>query len=430
MTAALLGFLASIVLIVLRVPIAIALGMTGFAGFWILVGFKQSAAMMAIATKEASMSYALAVIALFVLMGNLVIGAGVSREIFRSAQLFMGHRRGGLAMATVTATAGFATVCGSVIATVVTIGRISMPSMKEFGYKDSFGAAAVCAGSTLGIMIPPSTLMVVYCILTETSIGHLYAAALIPSAMGLVAYLLAVRWVAWRQPQNAPAAERSDWRTAIESLTPIWAVGALFVFVLGGIFAGWFTATESAGIGACGALLLLAYRRRLTWRILWDALLDAARTTAVLFALIIGAMIFTEFLNYTGAHQNVLDFVLNSGFSPFTIIMVICAIYIVLGALMDELSMILLTVPVFFPVIVGLGMDPVWFGILLIALCEIGLICPPVGLNLFVVRNFAPDIPIGKVMIAIIPFIIADIIRVVLIAAFPKISLWLPSLIM
>lgn len=430
MTAAVLGFIASIVLIVLRVPVAIALGMTGFIGFGLLVGFKQSAAMMAIATREASMSYALAVIALFVLMGNLVIGAGVSREIFRSAQLFMGHRRGGLAMATVTATAGFATVCGSVIATVVTIGRISMPSMKECGYKDSFAAAAVCAGSTLGIMIPPSTLMVVYCILTETSVGHLYAAALIPSAMGLAAYLAAVWWVAWRNPDAAPSAPKGDRREALRSLLPIWAVGALFVFVLGGIFAGWFTATESAGIGACGALALLAYRRRLTWQILFDALLDAARTTAVLFALIIGAMIFTEFLNYTGAHQNILDFVLNSGFTPFTIILVICGIYIVLGALMDELSMILLTVPVFFPIIVGMGMDPIWFGILLIALCEIGLICPPIGLNLFVVRNFAPEIPIGKVMVAIIPFIIADIVRVFLIAAFPGLSLWLPSLIM
>jgi C4-dicarboxylate transporter, DctM subunit len=216
----------------------------------------------------------------------------------------------------------------------------------------------------------------------------------------------------------------------LQSLRPIWSVGLLFCFVLGGIFAGWFTATESAGIGACGALALLVYRRRLTWRKLYDSLYDAARTTAIIFALIIGAMIFTEFLNYTGAHQGVLDFILNSGFSPFGIILVICAIYVVLGALMDELSMILLTVPIFFPVVTGLGFDPIWFGILLIALCEIGLICPPIGLNLFVVRDFAPEVPISKVIVAIVPFIISDIFRVLLLAIFPALALWLPSKIL
>jgi len=430
MLAAVLGFAAAITLILLRVPIAIALGMTGFVGFGLLVGFKQAAAMMAIVTKDASMSYTLAVIALFVLMGNLIIGAGVSREIFKCAQLFMGHWRGGLAMAAITATAGFATVCGSTIATVVTIGKISMPSLKSYGYRDSFSAAAVAAGSTLGIMIPPSTLMVVYCILTETNIGKLYAAALIPSVVGLIGYLVAVRWVVWRNPEAARIAPRASWPEALQSLRPIWSVGLLFCFVLGGIFAGWFTATESAGIGACGALALLVYRRRLTWRKLYDSLYDAARTTAIIFALIIGAMIFTEFLNYTGAHQGVLDFILNSGFSPFGIILVICAIYVVLGALMDELSMILLTVPIFFPVVTGLGFDPIWFGILLIALCEIGLICPPIGLNLFVVRDFAPEVPISKVIVAIVPFIISDIFRVLLLAIFPALALWLPSKIL
>jgi tripartite ATP-independent transporter DctM subunit len=430
MLAAVLGFVAAITLIVLRVPIAIALGMTGFVGFGLLVGFRQAAAMMAIVTKDASMSYTLAVIALFVLMGNLIIGAGVSREIFRCAQFFMGHWRGGLAMAAITATAGFATVCGSTIATVVTIGKISMPSLKGYGYRDNFSAAAVAAGSTLGIMIPPSTLMVVYCILTETNIGKLYAAALIPSVVGLIGYLVAVRWVVWRDPESARIAPRASWREALQSLRPIWSVGLLFFFVLGGIFAGWFTATESAGIGACGALALLIGRRRLTWKKFYESLYDAARTTAIIFALIIGAMIFTEFLNYTGAHQGVLDFILNSGLSPFGIILGICAIYVVLGALMDELSMILLTVPIFFPVVTGLGFDPIWFGILLIALCEIGLICPPIGLNLFVVRDFAPDVPISKVIIAIVPFIISDIIRVLVLAIFPALALWLPSKIL
>ena len=427
MLIAAIGFLLSFLLIILRVPIAIALGATGFLGFGYLVGWKQSAVMLAIITKESAMSYTLAVIPLFVLMGNFVIGAGVSKEIFRSARLFMGHHRGGLAMASITASAGFATVCGSTIATVTTIGRISMPSMRELGYKDSFGAASVAAGSTLGIMIPPSTLMVVYSIMTETNIGALYAASIIPSFIGLFGYLIAAQWVAWRRPDYAPASERATWREALASLKPIWSVAFLFFFVLAGIFAGWFTATESAGIGAAGALVLLIMRRRMTARIFFDALYDAAVTTAVVFGLIIGAVIFTEFLNYSGAHTALLDFVQNSGFSPFTVILVICAIYIGLGAVMEELSMILLTVPLFFPVVIGLGFDPIWFGVMIIALCEIGLICPPLGVNLFVVRSFAPEIHVSRVMLAIMPFVTIDIIRVLLLAIFPSLSLWLPA---
>lgn len=424
-----LGFLFSFILIIFRVPIAISLGATGFLGFGYLVGWKQSSVMLAIITRDSAMSYTLAVIPLFVLMGNFVIGAGISQEIFRSARLFMGHRRGGLAMAAITASAGFATVCGSTLATVTTIGRISMPSMREFGYKDSFGAAAVAAGSTLGIMIPPSTLMVVYGIMTETNIGALYAAAIVPSVLGLFGYLIAVRWVAWRKPDHAPRSPRASWSEALNSLKPIWSVAVLFCFVLGGIFAGWFTATESAGIGAAGAFVLALARRRMSWKIFYASLYDAAVTTAVIFGLIIGAVIFTEFLNYSGAHNALLDFVTKSGFSPFTVILVICAIYVLLGAIMEELSMILLTVPLFFPIIVGLGFDPVWFGVLIIALCEVGLICPPLGVNLFVVRSFAPEIPIGRLMQSIMPFVVADIFRVLLLAVFPILSLWLPSLL-
>lgn len=423
------GFLVAFALIVVRVPLALAMGATGFLGFGYLVGWKQSAVMLAIITRDAAMSYTLAIIPLFVLMGNFVIGAGVSREIFRSARLFLGQRRGGLAMASISACAGFATVCGSTIATVTTIGRISKPPMQEAGYKDSFAAASVAAGSTLGIMIPPSTLMVVYAIMTETNVGALYAAAIIPSFVGLFGYMFAVWWVAWRRPDYAPVTPRASRREALASLLPIWSVIVLFVFVLGGIFAGWFTATESAGIGACGALALLAYRRKLSWKIIYDALYDAAVTTAVIFGLIIGGIIFTEFLNYSGAHEALLDFVQNSGFSPFMVIMVICAIYVGLGAVMEELSMILLTVPLFFPVVVGLGFDPVWFGIIIIALCEIGLICPPLGLNLFVVQNFAPEIPIGRIMLAIMPFVVIDIFRVIALVIFPSWSLWLPSVL-
>lgn len=423
------GFIASFLLIIFRVPIAVALGATGFVGFGYLVGWKQASVMLGIVTRDTAMSYTLAVIPLFVLMGNFVIGAGVSQEIFRSARLFLGHHRGGLAMAAISASAGFATVCGSTFATVATIGRLSMPAMRSAGYRDSFGAAAIAAGSTLGIMIPPSTLMVVYAILTETNVGALYAASLIPSVIGLIGYLLAVMWVARRSPEKAPRSERAGWGEAIASLKPIWSVAVLFAFVLGGIFLGWFTATESAGIGAAGAFVLTLLRGRMSFKILMESLYDAVATTAIIFGLIIGAVIFTEFLNYTGAHKALLDFVANSGFSPLTVILIICTIYVFLGAIMEELSMILLTVPLFFPVVVGMGYDPVWFGVVVIALCEVGLICPPLGLNLFVIRVFAPEIPIGQIMTAITPFVVADILRVVLLVLVPALSLWLPTIL-
>lgn len=428
MLAAGAGFLFSFALIFLRVPIAVALGITGFIGFGMLIGWKQSSIMLALTTRDAAMSYSMVVIPLFILMGNFIAGTGVSRELYRAAQAFLGARRGGLASATVVSCGGFAMVCGSSVATVVTMGKVALPSMRSFEYKDSLSAATIAAGATLGIIIPPSVLLVIYGIMTETHIGKLYAAALIPGALGIIGYILAVKWTVWRDPTAAPPAivpSRAERRAAF---LQVWPVVLLFTLVLGGIYSGTFTATEAAGIGATGAFLLALFRGRLTTRVLYDILLDSAQATAVIFGLLIGALIFTEFLNYTGAHTGLLSFVQDSGFSPFSVILVICIIYIVLGALMEELSMMLLTVPLFFPIVTGLGYDPVWFGVLVIVLCELGMIAPPVGVNLFVVRSFAPDIPITTIVKGIVPFVASDIVRVFVIASFPILSLWLPSL--
>lgn len=429
MLIASLGFLLAFILIFMRVPIAIAMGVTGFLGFGYLVGWHQSATMLALTTRDSTMSYAMVVIPLFVLMGNLVAGTGVSRELFRSAQAFFGARRGGLAVATVMASGGFASICGSSVATVVTMGKVAMPSMRQFGYADSLSTASIAAGATLGILIPPSVLLVVYGIITETHIGKLYAAGLIPGLIGVLGYVAAVRWTVVRNPESAPAADGFSWRERFESLLGIWAALALFVMVIGGIYSGVFTATEASGFGAFGAFVIALARRRLTLAQLYDILFDTAQTTAVLFALIIGAGLFTEFLNYSGAHNALLDFVNNSGFSPFTVVLVICFIYIILGMLMESMSMILLTVPLFFPVVIGLGFDPVWFGILIVVLCELGLITPPIGINLFVMRSVAPDVSISTIIRGVIPFIGVDLLRVLLIAAVPTISLFLPQLL-
>lgn len=429
MTVALLGFAATFVMIFLRIPIAVAMGVVGFFGFGYLVGWKQSATMLAIVTKDSTMTYSMVVIPLFVLMGNIVAGTGISRELYRSAQAFLGHRKGGLAMATVVACGGFASICGSSVATVVTMGKVAMPSMRQYNYADTISTGSIAAGATLGIIIPPSVMMVIYGIITETHIGKLYAAGLIPGLLGVAFYMLAVRWAVWRDPSVAPAAARASWSERLGTLRGIWAAVLLFLFVIGGMYSGFFTATEAAGFGAFGAFVIAVARRSLSVRKLYEILLDSARTTAVLFALVIGAMLFTEFLNYSGAHNNLLRFVTESGFSPGTIILVICVIYVILGALMEELSMVLLTVPIFFPVIVGLGFDPVWFGVLLIVLCEIGLIAPPVGVNLFVMRSVAPDVPIMSILKGIVPFIGVDLLRLALVAMVPGISLWLPTVL-
>lgn len=428
MFAAGTGFLFSFALIFMRVPIAVALGLTGVIGFGFLTGWNQSFVMLALTTREAAMSYSMVVIPLFILMGNLVAGTGVSQELYKAAQAFMGRRRGGLASATIVSCGGFAMVCGSSVATVVTMGKVALPSMRSFGYSDRLSAATIAAGATLGIIIPPSVLLVIYGIMTETHIGKLYAAALVPGVLGIIGYLIAVKWTVWRDPASAPGSQSTTWAEKWMSLLRIWPIAVLFTFVLGGIYSGLFTAAEAAGIGAAGALALALARGKLTFKLLQEILLDTAQSTAVIFGLLIGALVFTEFLNRSGAHSGLLSLVNDNGFTPFQVIVAICVIYIILGALMEELSMILLTVPLFFPVVVGLGYDPVWFGVLVIVLCELGMIAPPVGMNLFVVRSFAPEIPISTIVKGIAPFVVVDIVRVFVIAAFPILSLYLPNL--
>ena len=427
MATAALGFLAAFALIFLRVPIAIALGFVGFAGFAALNGLTPALSMVALTTSGSTMSYSLAVVPLFILMGNLVAGAGISAELYRAAQVFIGHRKGGLAIATILSCGGFAAVCGSSVATAVTMGRVSIPSMRAYGYSDRLSTATVAAGGTLGILIPPSIIMVVYGIATETHIGKLFAAGMIPGLIGVIGYSLAVRWVVWRDPSAAPPAERSTGAERRDAIGRIWTVAALFALVLGGIYGGFFTATEAGGIGASGAFLF-ALLRRLSPAEFYAIFRDSVQTTAILFALIIGATIFAEFVNYTGAHRGVLALVSDGDLSPFWVMTIIVAIYILLGCVLDSLAMMLLTLPMFFPIVTGLGFDPVWFGILVVMLVELGLITPPIGLNLFILRSIVPDVPLSRIIRGIVPFVVSDIARVALIAFVPAISLTLPNL--
>jgi C4-dicarboxylate transporter, DctM subunit len=430
MTEALIGLGLMMLLALLRVPIALAMGVVGFLGVAYLRDWNFAPAMAMVETKiyETGRNYTLSVVPLFLPMGNLVTRAGMSQELFRAAYTFVGHLRGGLAMATVVACAGFGAICGSSIATAATMAKVAYPAMKDLGYSDRLSTGAIAGGGTLGILIPPSTLMVIYGVLTETNIGKLFAAGVLPGIVATGLLCLAVQWTVWVDPASGPRGERSSWPKRVRALRDVWAVLALFIIVMGGIYGGVFTATEGAGAGAFGALCFALARRALSWRTLFESLVESARTTAMLFAILTGALMFAEFVNYTSMPGDLKDLVTSLNLSPIMVVAAICAIYVILGTAMEELSMILLTVPIFFPLVVHLGFDPIWFGILIVVVVEIGLISPPVGMNLFVITALLPHVPTHVLFRGVLPFMVADIVRLGILIAFPTLSLWLPSM--
>lgn len=430
MTEALVGLGLMMVLALLRIPIAIAMGVVGFLGVAYLRDWNFAPAMAMVETKvyETGRNYTLSVIPLFILMGNFVTRAGMSKELFRAAYTFVGHLRGGLAMATIVACAGFGAICGSSIATAATMAKVAYPSMRELGYSDRLSTGSIAAGGTLGILIPPSTLMVIYGVMTETNIGKLFAAGFLPGILATFLLCMAVQWTVLKDPASGPRGERSTWKERLRALEGVWAVALLFILVMGGIYGGVFTATEGAGIGAFGAFGIALFRRALSWHTLLDALVESGRTTAMLFVILIGALMFAEFVNYTTMPHDLRALVTTLNLSPIMVIAAICAIYVVLGTAMEELSMILLTVPVFFPLVVHLGFDPLWFGILVVVVVEIGLISPPVGMNLFVLNALLPQVSTTTLFRGVMPFFVADVVRLAILIAFPAISLWLPSL--
>ncbi len=472
MTESLIGLGLMLVLAFLRLPIALAMGVVGIVGYAYMRDWNWAVAFATAQTKiyETGRNYALTVVPLFILMGNFVTRAGMSQELFRTAYAFIGHLRGGLAMATIVGCAGFGAICGSSIATAATFAKVAYPSMKKFGYSDALATGAIASGGTLGILIPPSTIMVIYGIMTGTSIGKLFAAGILPGILATLLLCGAVQYFVWRDPASAPRGERLTWKerfATLEGLVWFAAVGvavvgsaqlgwlpsddaavlgaiavfllslvykgitsvvALFVLVMGGIYGGVFTAVEGAGVGAFGAMVFALARRSLSWRALYAALVESARTTAMLFMILIGALMFAEFVNITTMPQDMKDFIERMQLSPVMVVAAIMIIYVLLGTAMEELSMILLTVPVFFPLIVHLGLDPIWFGVLIVVVVEIGLISPPVGMNLFVLNTLLPQVPTRVIFRGVLPFMAVDCVRLAILVAFPIISLWLPSL--
>ncbi len=428
MTEALLGFAAIFALALMRVPLAFAMGAVGIVGIGLTRGWAPALASTAQVVYETGFAYTLSVIPLFILMGNFVARAGLAHELFEAAYAFIGHVRGGLAHATIAACAGFGAICGSSIATAATMSKVAYPSMKKMGYSDSLATGVMAAGGTLGIMIPPSTIMVIYGIITETNIGKLFAAGVIPGLLTAALLMGAVSVMTMRDPEHAPPGQRSTWPQRWRALRGIWGVVLLVIVVLGGIYGGIFTATEGAGFGAAGAFLFALARGRLTWAVLSQVLVESARTTAMLFTLLIAATIFANFVNFTTMPGDLKEWITHLGLSPIMIITAMMLIYVVLGTVMEELTMVLLTIPLFFPIVTSLGFDPVWFGVLIVMIVQIGLISPPVGMNLFVINTLLPGVGLGQIFRGCWPFVLVMIVMLGVLIVFPQLSLWLPSL--
>ena len=428
MTEALLGFVAIFALALLRMPLAFSMGLVGVIGIGLTRGWMPALASTAQVVQETGFAYTLSVIPLFILMGNFVARAGLAHELFHAAYTFIGHRKGGLAHATIAACAGFGAICGSSIATAATMSKVAYPSMKKLGYSDALSTGVIASGGTLGIMIPPSTIMVIYGIVTETHIGKLFAAGVLPGILTALLLMLAVVLMTMRNPEHAPAGEKFTWKQRLEALRGIWGVLLLVIVVLGGIYGGIFTATEGAGMGAAGAFFFAWGRKALTWDSLISILVESARTTAMLFTLLIAATVFANFVNFTTMPNDLKEWITHLGLSPVMVVGAMMIIYIILGTVMEELTMVLLTIPLFFPIVMQLGFDPVWFGVLIVMVIQIGLISPPVGMNLFVLNTLLPKVGLGTIFRGCWPFVAMQVVTLAILLFFPEISLYLPSL--
>ena len=427
MLASLLGLVVLFALLFMGLPIAWGMLLVGTAGFAVYTGIDSALAMTAQLGFDTALSYSFTVLPLFIVMGNLVTVSGLSKDLYQAAYAFIGHMRGGLAMATILACGAFSALSGSSMATAAAMTRVAVPSMRRYKYDDRLATGAVAAGGTLGILIPPSVMLVVYGILTETDIGKLFAAGILPGLVGIVLYLCAIAIYVTVWPHLGPKGERTPTLEKFKALRGVISIALLFITIMGGIYGGIFTPTEAAGIGAAGAFVMTLYRRGWDWRLYLNVLADAAQTTAMMFALIIGALVLTNFLTVAGLPQALLGFIEGLSLSPIAVILIICCIYLVLGCFLETMSMVLLTVPIFYPIVESLGFDLVWFGIIVVVTAEIGLITPPIGLNIFVIKNIMPDVQLKTIMQGVVPFIMVDIVRLILFIFVPWIVLVIPD---
>jgi C4-dicarboxylate transporter, DctM subunit len=432
---ALWGFAGMLALIALRMPVGLAMLATGSAGYLAIAGAPAFLNYMKSTPYFLFSNYTLSVIPLFILMGAFAERSGLSQDLFRAASALVGHRRGGMAMAVIGACTAFGAICGSSVATTATFGRAALPELERYRYAPSLSTGTIAVGGTLGILIPPSVILVVYAISTEQNIVKLFQAALIPGLMATLFYCLAIGWTVRRRPDLAPPHPQADPAERVRTVLAVWPVLVVAVVVVGGIYGGVFTPTEGAAVGAIAMLLIAVLRRSLSWEGFKTSLIQTAETTALIFVILLGAEVFNAFLAFSQLPTTVAAMITEAGLPPFAVLAVLLAFYIVLGAVMDELAMILLTLPVFFPIVTaldfGLPSDEVaiWFGILVLIVVGIGLTAPPIGLNVFVISAIARHIPITQTYRGVLPFLATDIVRLVLVVLFPGLALYLVRLL-
>jgi C4-dicarboxylate transporter, DctM subunit len=422
-----IGVLLLLALIFAGVPIAFAMAGVGLIGVASIIGWTPTLSLIGQTYFDGGRSYTLSVVPLFLLMGNLVVQSGVAGDLYKAANAWLRHRKGGLAMATIVACGGFSSVCGSSLATTATMARIALPEMRRFGYSDRLASSAIASGGTLGILIPPSVILVIYGILTQQNIGMLFLAGLLPGIVGMIFYIVAVRLSLVMYKEHLEVQPKLPLADRFRALKGVFWALALFVFVLGGIYVGAFTATEAAGMGAGGAFLLTAFRGRLTLRDTLMTLFDTAKTTAVMFFILFGALFFLNYVNFSGLTTDLREWINLLGVGPYQFIFSIVIIYLILGCLLESLSMVTLTVPIFFPIVTGLGFDPIWFGIFVVIATELSYITPPIGMNIFVMRSVAPDVPIERIYAGVVPFVAVDILRLMLLIFVPGLALVIPQ---
>lgn len=426
---ALLGFGAMMVMIALHVPIGISMALVGVTGFAQIVGWGPALSLMASEPAASMSNLDLAVIPLFMLMGNLAAAAGLANDVYNIAHAFIGHRKGGLATATVLGSGGFGAVCGSGVATTATFGRVALPEMLERGYAPSLASGAIAAGGTLGIIVPPSTIMVLYAILTEQFVVDLFTAALIPALLAVLLYALAVRATVTFNRSAAAEIEPLSWRERFIELRKGWGVVLLSVVVLGGIYAGIFTVNEAAAVGVVVSFIFLLVRKGIDVKELTGILVSASTATAMIYVMVFGATIFSYFMTITDAPAVIVDAITAMDLPPLGVIAMFLLLYIVLGAFFDEVAAMIITIPFVIPVVQHLGFDLVWWGIINVIVIEIGMITPPIGINVMVLNAMRRDIALPQIYKGIFPFFIADMVRLAILVAFPALTLWLPRML-
>lgn len=422
------GFIALFVLMLLRVPVGMAMGLVGVTGYAYLVGLAPALKLIGQTSMRTVTDYTFGVIPMFLLMGAFVTVSGLSKELFRAANTFVGHWRGGLGIATIFACGGFAAISGSSVATAATFSTVAYPEMRQHGYPKSFAAGVIAAGGTLGAMLPPSTVLAVYGIITQQDIGKLFMAGILPGLLAICMHVMTIVIIGKVRPDFLPQNPRSTWEQRKGGIRDVWAPVTLFIFVIGGLYGGFFTPTEAGGVGASGAFILGLLRGKLNRKNIREALLQATRTAAAVFTVLIGALIFGYFLTITQTPQKVTAFLTGLGIGSYGVLAIIMVMYLVLGCLMDAMAMIILTVPIIFPVVTELGFDPIWFGVIIVMTVELGLIHPPVGMNVFVIKSVVQDITFSTIFKGVLPFVATDLVRLCILIAFPIIALWLPSM--